>query len=154
MEENTAGRQISTDIMLLAPVDIVWKAWTAPEHVSRWWGPAGFTTTIHEMNLREEGEWKLTLNGPDGKNYPNRSIFKEIIPFQKIVFEHFNPHFITTALFEEDGETTRLTWSLLFDTTEMREVVAKAHNAEEGQRQNIERLKDYLWLLLNTESHE
>ena len=106
------------------------------------------------MNLREEGEWKLTLNGPDGKNYPNRSIFKEIIPFQKIVFEHFNPHFITTALFEEDGETTRLTWSLLFDTTEMREVVAKAHNAEEGQRQNIERLKDYLWLLLNTESHE
>jgi uncharacterized protein YndB with AHSA1/START domain len=140
--------------MLLAPVDIVWKAWTVPEHVSRWWGPAGFTTTVHEMNLREEGEWKLTLHGSDGKNYPNRSIFKEIIPFQKIVFEHFNPHFITTALFEEDGETTRLTWSLLFDTTEMREVVAKAHNAEEGQRQNIERLKDYLGLLLNTESHE
>ena len=118
----------------------------APEHIVNWWGPTGFTTTIHTMDFQEGGEWKLTLHGPDGTNFPNRSIFKEIIPFKKIIFEHFNPHFITTVLFSPsaDGEKTQIDWTLFFDTEEMRETIVKVHKAEEGQKQNIERLGNYL----------
>ena len=122
----------------------MWEVWTDPEHIKNWWGPNGFTSTIHNMDFKEGGEWKLTMHGPDGTNYPNRSIFKEIIPFKKIVFEHFNPHFITTVLFESKGDETHIDWTLLFDTAEMRETVVKAHKAEEGQKQNVERLEKYL----------
>ena len=127
-----------------APIDLVWKVWTDPEHIVQWWGPNGHSTTIHEMDFREGGEWRLTMQGPDGKNYPNRSIFREIIPLTKIVFEHFNPHFIATISFESNGEETRIEWSSLFDTEEMLETVIHVFNAKEGQKQNFERLEQYL----------
>jgi hypothetical protein len=94
--------------------------------------------------LEEGGEWKLTLHGPDGTNYPNRSIIKEIVSIKKIVFEHFNPHFITTVFLESKDEGTRMDWTLLFDTEEMADIIIKTHKADEGQKQNIERLEKYL----------
>lgn len=144
--EKKESREIRITRTFKAPIDLMWEVWTNPEHIVNWWGPNGFTNTIHKMDFQEGGEWKLTLHGPDGTNYPNRSIFKEIIPFKKIVFEHFNPHFITTVLFDPsaDGEETKIDWTLLFDTAEMRETIIKAHKADEGQKQNIERLEKYL----------
>lgn len=118
--------------------------WKNPEHIENWWGPNGFTNTIHKMDFREEGEWNLTMHGPDGKNYPNRSIFKEIISLRKIVFEHFNPHFITTVLFESNNSETLLDWTLLFDSEEMFDIIVKAHKADQGQKENIEKLEKYL----------
>jgi uncharacterized protein YndB with AHSA1/START domain len=143
-ESNTANREISTSRLFNAPIELLWEMWTNPDHIKNWWGPNGFTNTIHQMDFKEGGEWKLTMHGPDGTNYPNRSIFKEIVPFKKIVFEHFNPNFITTVLFESKGDATLINWTLLFDTAEMRETVVKAHKADEGQKQNIERLEKYL----------
>jgi uncharacterized protein YndB with AHSA1/START domain len=142
--EITENREIRITRTFKAPIDLMWEVWTTPEHIVNWWGPNGFTSTIHKIDVEEGGEWKLTLHGPDGTNYPNRSIFKEIIPFKKIVFEHFNPHFITTVLFESKGKETEVDWSLLFDTAEMREIVVKAHKADEGQKQNAVRLEKYL----------
>lgn len=118
--------------------------WKNPEHIENWWGPNGFTNTIHKMDFREESEWNLTMHGPDGKNYPNRSIFKEIISLRKIVFEHFNPHFITTVLFESENSETLLDWTLLFDSEEMFDIIVKAHKADQGQKENIEKLEKYL----------
>ena len=130
--------------LLNAPVKLVWEAWTLPEHIANWWGPNGFTSSIHLMDFREGGEWKLTMHGPDGTNFPNRSIFREIIPLKKIVFEHFNPHFITTVLFEAKGKETLMDWTLLFDTPEMSEIIVKAHKADKGQKQTMEKLEHYL----------
>lgn len=127
-----------------APIDLVWKVWTEPEHLIQWWGPNGHTTTIDEMDFREGGQWKLTLhNHTNAKDYPNRSTFREIIPLKKIVFEHFNPHFITTILFEAKGEETQIEWISLFDTEEMLATVINVFNAKEGQAQNFERLEKY-----------
>lgn len=98
--ENTERRQLSISRTLKAPIELVWEVWTTPEHIAQWWGPNGFTNSIQQMDVREGGEWKLTMHGPDGTNYPNRSIYKEIVLHKKIVFEHFNPHFITTVVFE------------------------------------------------------
>lgn len=138
------GNKLQNIKVFKAPIGLIWKVWTEPEHIENWWGPDGFTSTIHKMDLQDGGEWKLTLNGPDGTNYPNRSIFREIIPHKKIVFEHFNPHFITTVLFDSKGEETLVDWTMLFDSDKMGEIIIKAHKAEDGQKQNIERLEKYL----------
>lgn len=142
--ENPENREMQITRTFDTPVELMWQVWTDPKHIANWWGPDGFTSTIHKMDLQEGGEWNLTLHGPDGTNFPNRSIFKEIIPVKKIVFEHFNPHFITTVLFETKGEATLIDWTLLFDTSEMRETVIKVHKADEGQKQNLERLEKYV----------
>lgn len=151
MKMNTTSiKELRTITTLDAPIELLWKVWTEPKHIINWWGPAGFTSTIQVMDVQEEGEWKMILHGPDGKNYPNRSIYLEIIPYHKIVFEHFNPHFTTTVFFEEKGDETQIDWSMLFDTPEMYDIVVKAHKADEGQKQNIERLERYLKVLLRS----
>ena len=142
--ETTTSRELRVTKTLHAPIDLVWEVWTKPEHIANWWGPNGFTNTIHKMDLREGGEWKLTMHGPDGTNYANRSVFREIVPHKKIVFEHFNPHFITTVLFESRGQETFLDWSGLFDSAEMLQTVIRAHKADEGMKQNVEKLEQYL----------
>jgi uncharacterized protein YndB with AHSA1/START domain len=129
---------------LSAPAGLVWDAWTNPEHLVNWWAPAGFTTTILKMDVREGGEWLLTLHGPDGKNYPNRSIFREIIPLKKIVYEHFNPDFIATVTFEPKNNETVMEWRMLFDTPELLEIVVKTFKADEGLKENVEKLEKYL----------
>ena len=146
---HTENKELRSTKILNAPADIIWEVWTNPEHITNWWGPNGFTNTIHKMDFEENGEWNLTMHGPDGTNYPNRSIFKEIISLKKIVFEHFNPHFITTVLFESKGKETLLDWSLLFDSEKMYDIIVKAHKADEGQKQNLEKLEKYLAEMLN-----
>ncbi|RAV29133.1 SRPBCC domain-containing protein [Sinomicrobium soli] len=139
------NRELKMTRTLKASIDLVWKVWTEPEYIVQWWGPKNHSTTIHSMDFREGGVWKLTLhNHSNGKDYPNRSVFKEIIPLKKIVFEHYNPHFIATILFEAKENETEITWSSLFDTEEMLETVINVFNAKEGQKQNFERLEKYL----------
>lgn len=142
--ENLEKRQLQITRLLKEPIELVWKVWTEPGHIANWWGPLGFTNTIDTMDFREGGEWKFTMHGPDGTNYPNRSIYREIIPLRKIVFEHFNHHFITTVLFEERDQETFMEWTAVFDSAEMLEIVVKAHQADEGMRQNVEKLENYL----------
>ncbi len=142
-------KELQTTATFHAPLVLIWEAWSNPEKIVHWWGPNGFTTTIQEMDFREDGEWNLILHGPDGTNYPNRSVYKEIIPLKKIAFEHFNPHFITTVLFESNEEGTGMQWNMLFDSPEQYEVIVKAHKADEGQKQNIERLQNYIQQQLN-----
>lgn len=144
VNDDTANRELRITKILDAPVELVWEAWTNPEYIAAWWGPDGFTNTIHKMDLEHGGEWQFTMHGPDGKNYPNRSIFREIVSFKKIVFEHFNPGFVATIAFEAKGAQTLLTWAMLFETPEMFDIVVKAHKADEGQKQNVARLEKYL----------
>ena len=148
--EKTESRSLSISRTLQAPIELVWEVWTTPEHIAQWWGPNGFTNTIQKMDVQEGGEWKLTMHGPDGTNYPNRSIYKEVIPYKKIVFEHFNPHFITTVHFEAVGQTTVMNWSALFDSEEMLQTIIKAHKADKGMRENVEKLESYLSNLKTT----
>jgi uncharacterized protein YndB with AHSA1/START domain len=143
---STADRELKISRTLNAPIELVWEVWTNPEHIKQWWGPNGFTTTIHQMQLVEGGEWLLTMHGPDGTNYPNRSVFTEIVGHKRIQFRHFNPNFIGTIDFEQQGEKTLLLWHMLFDTVAEFEMVVKTHKADEGLKQNIEKLETYLSL--------
>jgi len=147
--ETTAKKELRITKLLNAPIDLVWEVWTKSEHIANWWGPNGFTNTIHQMDMREGGEWKLTMHGPNGTNYANRSVFREIVPQQKIVFEHFNPHFITTVIFESRGDQTFLDWTGVFDSAGMLQTIIKAHKADEGLKQHIEKLELYLKQKMN-----
>ncbi|MEQ8244462.1 SRPBCC domain-containing protein [Fulvivirga sp.] len=142
--DNTENRTMRIERTFNAPIELVWTVWTEPDHIKNWWGPTGFTNTIKTMDVKEGGEWLFTMHGPDGTDYANRSVYKEIIPHKKIVFEHFNPHFITTVLFEADGDKTHIKWSVMLDSAEMLQTVIKAHNAAEGLKQNCEKLEKYL----------
>lgn len=77
--DNITNRELRISKMLNATVELVWEVWTKPEHIANWWGPNGFTNTIHTMDLSAGGEWRLTMHGPDGKSYPNKSVFIEIV---------------------------------------------------------------------------
>ena len=144
-KSSTHDRELRLSRMLNAPVELIWEVWTKPEHIANWWGPNGFTNTIHTMDMIPGGEWHLVMHGPDGTDYDNRSVFKEIIPFKKIVYEHASyPKILATIEFEAHGEQTLINWHMLFDSAEEFIAVAKKHGAEEGQKQNVEKLAVYL----------
>jgi uncharacterized protein YndB with AHSA1/START domain len=96
------------------------------------------------MDLRPGGEWLLIMHGPDGTDYKNKSIFKEIVPYKKIVFDHIAPNFTATIEFEAQGDTTLLKWYMLFESAELFVQVVKTFKADEGLRQNVEKWQTYL----------
>jgi uncharacterized protein YndB with AHSA1/START domain len=144
-QSNTKDRELRISRKLNAPVELVWEIWTKPEHIANWWGPNGFTNTITTMDMRPGGEWNLVMHGPDGTDYKNKSIFKEIIPLKKIVYEHASsPKFVATIEFEDLGEETFLSWHMLFESAEQFIQVVKTYGADEGLKQNVEKLSVYL----------
>jgi uncharacterized protein YndB with AHSA1/START domain len=142
---NTNDRELLLTRTLNAPVKLVWEVWTKPEHLANWWGPNGFTNTISDMEVKPGGAFNLIMHGPDGTDYDNMSTYNEVVPFEKLVFEHTTyPHILFTISFEAQGDKTLLRWHMLFDSAEILADVAKKHQAIEGQKQNVEKLIHYL----------
>ena len=150
--DDTSGREIVISRVLHAPRELVWEAWTDPRQVSKWWGPRGFTTTIKQMDFRVGGVWEHTMHGPDGTNYPNKSIFKEIVPLKRITFSHGGGRetgpgatFTATWTFETvDGNKTRLSGRMVFPSAEARDFVVREFGAIEGGKQTLERAAEYV----------
>lgn len=131
--------------LLNAPRELVWEVWTDPEHIKHWWGPAGFTNSISKMEVREGGEWEFIMHGPDGTDYKNKHVYKELVKPEKIVLEHVTaPRFTIYATFEDRGDKTLLTWRGVFESAEQLKKVIEVFHADEGMKQNVERLEAYL----------
>lgn len=144
-KSKTAEREITISRLFNAPIELVWEVWTNPDHIKNWWGPDGFTNTIHEMDVKKGGEWNLTMHGPDGTDFKNKSIFKEIVHHKKIVYEHVSaPKFLATVSFESQGNKTFIHWNMLFETKEQLIQVVKTFKADEGLKQNVNKLNHYL----------
>jgi uncharacterized protein YndB with AHSA1/START domain len=150
--ESTSDREIVITRILHAPRELVWQVWTEPQHVTNWWGPRGFSTTIKKMDFRVGGTWEHTMHGPDGTNYPNKSTFKEIVPHERITYLHGGGRedgpgasFTATWTFETvEGNKTRLTGRMMFPTVEARDFVVKEFGAIEGGKQTLERASEYV----------
>lgn len=149
--EDMADREIVITRIFNAPRERVWEVWTNPSHVAKWWGPKGFTTTIEKMDVRPGGVWKHVMRGPDGTNYPNSSVFKEIVKPERIVFSHgggreggLGAHFVATWTFEALGNKTRVTMRMVFDTAADRDTVVKEYNAVVGGNQTMDRYGKYV----------
>ena len=147
----TPDREIVITRVFDAPREMVWDAFTDPKQVAQWWGPNGFTTTIHEMDVRPGGRWRHTMHGPDGKDYPNAIVFKEIVKPERIVYSHGDGRedgsgvsFEATWTFETEGDKTRVTGRSVFATAAMRDLVVKEYGAIEGGKQTLAKLDEYL----------
>ena len=140
-----ADRELTITRFFNAPVNLVWDVWTKPEHIKNWWGPNGFYNTIFEMDVKPGGVWDFIMHGPDGTAYKNKSVFKEIVKNKKIVYEHISgPKFLATVEFEKQGDKTFLTWTMRFESKEEFIRTIKTFKADEGLKQNIEKLETYL----------
>lgn len=117
----------------------VFAALSDPARVARWWGPDGFRNSIHRFDFQVGGSWRLTMHGPDGKDYPNESRFTRIVADQLFEVEHLNGHhFVLTLELRPHAQGTTVAWRQTFDTIEhfnsLAEFVAAANE------QNLERL--------------
>lgn len=141
----TADRELLLTRILDAPRELVWEVWTNPEHIVHWWGPNGFTNTINKMDVRPGGIWDLVMHGPDGTDYKNESIFREVIEHERIVYEHVShPKFTATITFFADGDKTILSWHMLFESAEEFQYTCKTFKADEGLKQNVVKLAAFL----------
>ena len=145
IKNDTSDRELIITRLLNAPRELVWDVFTTPEHIKNWWGPNGFTNTIDKMDVKPGGEWEFVMHGPDGTDYKNKSIYKEIIRPERIVFEHVSgPKFIATITFTAEGNKTYLKCHMLFESAEQFQQVVKTFKADEGLKQNIVKLEEYL----------
>jgi uncharacterized protein YndB with AHSA1/START domain len=81
-----------------APRKLVWKAWTEPEQMAKWWGPHMFTNPVCEMDVRPGGTLLIHMQGPEGPAMPMQGVFQEVTPLEKLVFT-------TRAFLDEKGES-------------------------------------------------
>lgn len=109
-----------------APVEAVWDAWTDPAQVAKWWGPRGFTLTTHSKDLRPGGIWHYTMHGPDGTDYPNKTLYHVVEKHARLVYDHGGnderaPLFRVTATFSEKKGRTTLEMTMALPTPEAAE---------------------------------
>lgn len=129
----TADREIITERLIHAPRDLVFAAWTDPEQVGKWWGPNGFTNTIHEMDVRPGGHGRFVMHGPDGMDYQNHSVFVEVVRPELLVFDHVStPKFRSTVTFADEDGKTRLVMRGVFEDVLAYEMAVKTFGAVEG----------------------
>jgi uncharacterized protein YndB with AHSA1/START domain len=114
---STADREIVNTRIIDAPRELVWRAFSEPEHLAQWWGPKGFRNTFHEFDLRPGGHWRFIMHGPDGTDYKNESVFVEVVQPGQIVFDHVSaPLFRMTITLDDRAGKTAITWRMLFES--------------------------------------
>lgn len=141
----TANRELGISRLLNAPRELVWEVWTNPEHIKHWWGPSGFTNTISEMSVMPGGVWEFIMHGPDGTDYKNKHIYKEVVKPERLVLEHVTgPKFLMTVTFEAQGNKTLVTMHSVFESAGQLEEVIRVFKADVGMKQNVDRMEDYV----------
>jgi uncharacterized protein YndB with AHSA1/START domain len=100
-----------------APRALVFRIWTEPHHLAKWWGPRDFTNAVCELDVRVGGRIFIEMHAPDGTVYPMTGTFREVVAPERLVLaavaEDRNGNALLegliTATFEDEGGKTRLT---------------------------------------------
>ena len=143
--EATAPRAIAASRVFDAPRDVVWRMWTEPDQIAQWWGPKGFSNSIDSMDVRRGGAWTFVMHGPDGRDYENKIVYREVVKPTRIAYDHVTrPRFHTTVVFTALGDRTKISMRMLFTTRPLRDRTAKEYGAVEGMHQTLGRLADHL----------
>ncbi len=145
----TADREVAITRVIDAPRELVFEAFTAVRHLSRWWGPEGFTTTTRSFEFRVGGEWDFVMHGPDGTDYQNWITWREIVPPERIALLHGESRddpnaFETVLTFEAVGAATRIEMRTVFPTRELRDQAVEQYHAIEGGQQTLNNLAAYI----------
>ena len=140
---------IITTRIINAPRELVFKVLTDPNHIVEFWGPNGFTNTTKSMDVKVGGQWLFTMHGPDGTNWPNRIIYRQIEAPRLIIWEHDNggegevDHRFTGEIeLWDESNKTRIELRMIEKSIEARDAIVGF--AAEGGRQNLDRLASHL----------
>ncbi|HEY0823550.1 MAG TPA: SRPBCC domain-containing protein [Ramlibacter sp.] len=133
----------ATERLLHARPSEVFAAFEQADKLARWWGPSGFRNTFERFEFRPGGRWVFVMHGPNGTDYANESVFREIEPDRRIVIEHVvKPWYRLTVTLAPRGDQTHLSWVQEFESPEaaakMRRIVDTANE------QNLDRLEAVL----------
>lgn len=142
--------------VLDAPRELVWRMFSDPFHLARWWGPKDFTNPVCELDFRVGGHWHNVMRSPDGDEFPVDAEFIEIVPPERIVYRNAPPKgkvwgdnpppsFVRTLTFTEEGGRTTLTLRAEFDSA-----ADKQRAMDRGFKEGTEESYDRLAALLQT----
>lgn len=142
-QANDPDVAVSNERVFPASPREIFAAFEQPDRLARWWGPEGFTNTFERFEFRPGGRWVFVMHGPNGADYPNESVFREIQPDTRIVIEHVvEPWFRLTVTLAPRGDDTHLAWVQEFESPEvaarLRPLCAPANE------QNLDRLQALL----------
>ncbi|UTY59543.1 SRPBCC domain-containing protein [Massilia sp. erpn] len=152
MASNESERELVLQRHLPFARELVWQAMTDPAHVDNWWGPDGFRNEGSRMDFRVGGAWTFEMVGPDGTRYPNHSVFKEITPPSRLVYDHGDGQriwFEASIMLEESARGTLITLRQLYPNKESRDEVVEKYGALEGAKQHLNKLETYLGEMLS-----
>jgi uncharacterized protein YndB with AHSA1/START domain len=120
-----SDRDLVITRLIDAPRPLVFKAWTDPDQIARWWGPKGFVTVDHDMDVRPGGAYRFTMRSPQGTDHRKRGVYREVVEPERIVFTFswIQPdgqpghETLITVTLKEEGTKTKLTLHQgVFDT--------------------------------------
>jgi len=99
MADNQPKRDLVVTRIIDAPIELVWKAWTDPQYVMRWWGPEFYTSPTCKIDLREGGSYLFCMRAPQdqgGQDTYTAGVYKKIVPMERLEF--------TQSLADKDGK--------------------------------------------------
>ena len=145
----TADREIVISRVISAPRELVFEAFTEVRHLSRWWGPEGFSTTTRAFEFRVGGAWEFVMHGPDGTDYQEWITWREIVPPERIALLHGESRddpnaFESVLTFEPAGEGTRIVMRAVFPAKELRDEAVEKYHAIDGGQQTLSNLAAYV----------
>ena len=145
-----SDREIVVTRTFDAPRDLVFAAWTTPEHVRRWYGRRDSTLVVCEIDLRPGGAWHYVLRAPDGNDSGFRGEYREVVPPERLVYteafdvEGLRDHpALVTITFEEHGGRTTMTSVALYESVEFRDGHLRS-GMEVGMVETLDRLAELL----------
>jgi uncharacterized protein YndB with AHSA1/START domain len=143
-----ADRVLKIERIFDLPRSLVFKAWTESEHIARWWGPKGFTSTVLINELHPGGAYRIHMRGPDKDDHWTQGIYLEVVPPERLVMvgswadEQGNPtrpETTLTVLFEDLGDKTKLTLhNAFFESSTARDM------HQSGWSSSFDSLAEYL----------
>lgn len=143
--------------LLDAPRDLVWDVWTDPEHIKEWWGPDGFSLTTASMNVAPGKTWDFIMHGW-GQNWDNKIEYVEVKKPSLLTYKHSGEDadysFLVSVSFEEVDGKTLLTMRSTFKSAAIIEELNRRVDAIEGGKQTLNRLGNYLKILVKKQDHE
>ena len=141
--QSDSGARLWTERVLSAPAHQVFAAFENADRLAQWWGPDGFTNTFEIFEFEPDGRWLFVMHGPDGTDYPNECVFREIEPDERIVIEHVvSPWFrLTVTLAPREGKT-HLGWVQQFESAEVADKLRSI--CEPANEENLDRLEALL----------
>ncbi len=148
-----SNRTVSIKRTFDASIELVWEAWTQPEHIAQWWSPKGMETKVIEHHFEIGGKWKYIMPMPDGNEFIAEGTYTDIVKLEKISssanFKPMTEGVKIEALFKKNGSQTDFTFNVIHPTEAYR-IAQEKMGILNGWGSVFTRLDEYLNTNLTT----